>query len=419
MTAAWASLGEVIGSGAGFRVARAAVLLLILALPLEAVTAVRETALIGGTALLASHLWLSGQREFRSTVLFWPLAVYVAVAALSIITAVDWSYSLKELRAEVLKGLMAFYLGVHFVRQEEHLVQAWAAVVVGAGIMGLMGLILFAQAGGSFLHHYVRAGSLHNGYGGFGTYLSLVWPFLLLAPMFWRGARWRWAAVAAAVLALICAYLTFSRATWVALMVETVLVATMLSRRRLRIALVAAALGVLLGAALLTVPGSRHGERWQRLWDDPSKVGGTAGDLLSLWRHSWGYIKEHPFTGIGLGRHSFSQAFPEFRRTHQPLLWHAHNMFVEAALQMGVQGLIALVVVLAVLVAALWPHAPPATGDGVGLFTAATAAMVVGFAVRNLSDDFFVDDTGIMFWLLAGLAMGGRWLTKSGRARPK
>jgi hypothetical protein len=48
------------------------------------------------------------------------------------------------------------------------------------------------------------------------------------------------------------------------------------------------------------------------------------------------------------------------------------------------------------------------------LFGVAAAVMVVGFSVRNLADDFFVDDTGLMLWLLAGLALGGRWI-----GRPK
>jgi O-antigen ligase len=143
-------------------------------------------------------------------------------------------------------------------------------------------------------------------------------------------------------------------------------------------------------------------------------VGGTAGDLISAWRHSFAEIAEHPFTGIGLGRHSFSKAYPEFRARHQPLLWHSHNMFVELALQLGVQGVIAIIWAFAALVAALWPHAPPARRDAAGLFGVAAAVMVVGFSVRNLADDFFVDDTGLMLWLLAGLALGGRWI-----GRPK
>jgi hypothetical protein len=62
------------------------------------------------------------------------------------------------------------------------------------------------------------------------------------------------------------------------------------------------------------------------------------------------------------------------------------------------------------LIALLWPRSPPGRGDSLRLFGAATAIMVIGFAVRNFFDDFFVDDSSQLLWLLAGLALGGRAL---------
>jgi O-antigen ligase len=401
--------------GLFLRLARVFLLLLILTLPLEAITAVREMALVGAALFLAVHLWLTGESRFRPTVLVWPLALYVASAAFSLLTAVDAGYSLGELRAEVLKGLIAFYLGVHFVREEEHLAQAWGGLLATAAVMAVFGVALFWQAGGSLLTHYVRAGSLHSGYGTFATFLVTVWPFVLLAPRQWPGARLRPLWIGLIALCAFSGYLTFSRAAWVAMLVELGLLAVLLSRRRLLTGVGFGAAGVCLVAALLVlVPGARHGERWQQLWENPAQVGGTAGDLIAAWRHSLGEIADHPFRGIGLGRHSFSKAYPDFRARHQPLLWHAHNMFIELALQIGVQGLFAILWAFAALVAVLWPHAPPRRGDAAGLFGLATAVMVVGFSVRNLADDFFVDDSALLFWLLAGLALGGRWLGRRG-----
>jgi O-antigen ligase len=171
-----------------------------------------------------------------------------------------------------------------------------------------------------------------------------------------------------------------------------------------------------LAAGLTALPGATHGERWSKLWERPEEVGGTAGDLMALWRHSLREIAKHPFTGIGLGRHSFSLAYPEFRATHQPLLWHAHNMFLDIGLQLGLQGLLALLAIMTVLVTTLWPRAALTSGDDVRIFGAAVAVMVVGFCVRNLADDFFVKDSALLFWLLAGLALGaGCWRKESAK----
>jgi O-antigen ligase len=403
-------------AGVLYRLARLFALSLVFILPLEAITAAREIAVVGMVLFLALFFWARQSFSFRATVLFWPLFFYVACTVFSLFTAVDMAYTLKELRAEVLKGLLIFYAGVHLILDEENLKQFWGVILVGLAVMTTAGVVLFFHEGGSLLNHAVRAGSLHSGYGTLGTYLVLVWPFLLLAPLLWNStwAKGAWLLLTGATALL--AYATYNRAAWLAMLLQAALCLVMLARRRLRMSLIVFAAGVLAASLLFVAPGSRHGERWSMLLKDPLKTGGTAGDLLAAWRHSWRQLKNDPFRGIGLGRHSFSKAYPEFRRTHQPLLWHAHNTFVDLALQLGVQGLIAILLIMAVLVWALWPHSPPGTGQAAPAFAAAAAATVIGFCVRNLFDDFFVDDTGMMFWLLVGLALGGREL--AGR-RPK
>lgn len=393
-----------------FRMARLCLLVLLVVMPMEAITASREIALVGAALMMGLHLWLSPDRRFRATPLLVPLALYAAMATLSLFTAVDFHYTLKELRAEVLKGTVMYYTAVHFVFHERHLAQCWRALLFGAAVMGVAALVLFSTYGGSPFEPFVRAGSLHNGYGAYGTYLVEIWPFVLLAPLALPQPKWRLVWLALIALTAVAAYLTFSRACWIALTLELGLVILVLGRHRLRNAGLVAVVCLGILAGLFLAPGSRHGETWHKLLDDPSEVGGTAGDLLTLWRFSFHKIMEEPFKGIGLGRHSFSKAFRKFRQAHQPLLWHAHNMFADLGLQLGVQGLVAIVAVMITLMVTLWPHAPPAKGDLPRLMMAATSIMVVGFCVRNFFDDFFVDDTGLLFWLLSGLAMGARYL---------
>ncbi|RJX33147.1 MAG: hypothetical protein C4525_09505 [Desulfarculus sp.] len=393
-----------------YRLARISLLVMLVILPLEAITALREIAMMAAALFLGLHFWARGQFRFRATVLVWPLAFYAATTVISLFTAVDFAYSLKELRAEVLKGVIIFYTAVHFVEDEEQLAQAWGALLLGLAALAVAGLILFVHQGGSLFNYAVRAGSLHSGYGTLGTYLVMVWPYLLLARRAWPRRLWRWPWAGLAAASALLAYATYNRAAWLALVVETGLCLLFLSRRRLRTAILLAAACLAALAVLFLAPGARHGEEWSLLLKDPLKTGGTAGDLLSAWRYSLRRLQENPFKGIGLGRHSFSKAYPDFRRTHQPLLWHAHNTFVDLALQLGVQGLAAIVLIMVVLTAALWPRSPPAAGEISAAFMAATAVMVVGFCLRNLFDDFFVDDTGMLFWLLSGLALGAKGL---------
>ncbi|BEQ15192.1 O-antigen ligase family protein [Desulfoferula mesophila] len=396
-----------------YRMARLFALSLVFILPLESITAAREMAMVGMLLFLVLFLWARGGDRFRATVLFWPLLFYVAVTVFSLFTAVDMDYSLKELRSEVLRGLLFFYAGVHLIQEADNLKQFWGVILAGLAVMTSAGLFIFFNEGGSLFNHAVRAGSLHSGYGTLGTYLVLVWPYLLLAPLLWtgRGPRWLWAALLLAT--ILMAYVTYNRAAWLAMLLQAAMCLVMLTSHRLRTLLLVGLAALLAVGVMFMAPGSRHGESWDRLVSNPLKTGGTAGDLLTLWAYSYKQVKKDPFRGIGLGRHSFSKAYPKFRATHQPLLWHAHNTFVDLTLQLGVQGLVAILLIMGVLLWALWPNSPPRAGQEVQAFAAATAALVAGFCLRNLFDDFFVDDTGMMFWLLTGLALGGRALLRS------
>lgn len=393
-----------------FRLGRLFLLVLIVIIPMEAITAAREIGLVGSALFLGLNLALDPERRPRATPLWLPLGLYAISAVISLFTAVDFHYTLKELRTEVLKGVVMYYAAAHFVYEVRHLRQVWSAIMVGSGVMAVAAIYLFHTYGGSPLEPFVRAGSLHSGYGSYGTYMVEVWPYLLLFGLALGPRRWGWLWAGLALINAAGAYLTFSRAVWLAMVTQMGLCILVVTHHRLRNAcLVAVACLLVLGVLFLS-PGSRHGERWHQLLENPEAVGGTAGDLMAVWKFSAQELIRDPWKGIGLGRHSFSKAYPEFRRTHQPLLWHAHNTFVDLALQLGLQGLLAILAVMATLVACLWPRSPPAKGDTLGLWQAATAIMVVGFCIRNLFDDFFVDDTGLFFWLLTGLAMGSRAL---------
>lgn len=391
-----------------FRTARVFLLLLIIVLPMAAITATREVAMACFALFLAISWWARYGFTFRKTVVFLPLIFYAFCAVFSLISAVDFNYSLSEVRSEIIKPLVIFYSGVHFIERPEHLRQAYAGILICAAFMVVCGVLLFFYNGGSLFSYQLRAGSLHNGYGTFSTFLVTVWPFILLSTLVFPKPNLQKPLWALTGFTALAGYITFSRACWVSMLVELWLIWVVTSKKRSR-ALLAGVAVVLIGVSILSMlPGSRHGEQWDELMDRPREVGGTTGDLLLVWNHTLGEIAKHPFTGIGLGRHSFSKAYPDFRDENQPLLWHAHNMFLDIGIQTGVQGLLALLWFLSALVYYCWPRAPLKPKQIWPVFSAATAIMIAGFCLRNMTDDFFADDSALMVFLLAGLAMGAR-----------
>ena len=392
--------------------------LFLFALPLAYITAVREILLGAAVFFWLAAMVIQRRVLIGRTPLDLPLAGLVAVAVLSLVWAVNPAYTFKEIRGELLKGLLVFYLAVYAGRSAERLQPTWLVLLIGNLLLVLYAFWDFGQSGGDWSDYYIRARSLHSGYGSFGTYLVTVLPYLLVLMVFPLG---KWARVGLAVLLagnFVGLYITFGRAMWLAAGLEVVLLGWLLNQRKVLLVLL-----VVGGIAILALPRTVwfHGERLPvGAGGAVPAVGGTAGDLVDIWKLAVRHIQDNPFQGIGFGRHSFSEAFTDFRRQHQPLLWHAHNTLLNITFQTGIQGLLVLLWVLGVLVKqTLRP--PPQTGVSLNeLFILATGVMVIGFFVRNFFDDFFVDDNALLFWFLTGTAFGVRAAgTREGAIPPK
>ena len=135
------------------------------------------------------------------------------------------------------------------------------------------------------------------------------------------------------------------------------------------------------------------------------EIGGTGGDLIEIWKLAFHFFPERPFQGIGYGRNSFSEAFPHFRASHQPLLWHAHNTFLNIAFQTGIQGLLAFLWLIGVILVQTFRRGKNGPTSWSGLLNQAVWVMVIGFFIRNCFDDMYVEDSLLLFWFLVGAAL--------------
>ena len=151
------------------------------------------------------------------------------------------------------------------------------------------------------------------------------------------------------------------------------------------------------------------------LWHDAtmtqgsSAPGGKIETVDARWaaaRFSLERIVETPFQMIGFGRRSFVKKYPDFYLRYKGvLIWHAHNTFLDIALQTGVQGLFIFLFMLYKFLRTFYTGARQGEEPVPRFFLLASFWMVIVFFVRNLSDDFFVDDSALLFWLLAGAAV--------------
>jgi len=124
---------------------------------------------------------------------------------------------------------------------------------------------------------------------------------------------------------------------------------------------------------------------------------------LQLWDRTLTLIGERPWIGYGFGKSILAEELKSESR--DPLLSHAHNVFMSQWLQTGAIGLAVFVALLAALVAryARFVRSPD---DAVALLGVIGITLVAGFVVKNLTDDFLIRATGKEFWVLNAALLG-------------
>lgn len=369
--------------------------------------ALRLVLLLGGAGL-ALVIVVRERHAVRALPPLWlAFALWAAWAWLSLAWAVEPERALKELRNEIVYAALAFWMCYVAAQARE-------ARRVLAPVVALSAVLLCAVALYDFPQ--VRTGERwHGGAGNLSTIILMLLPCAAMAA--WYGYRTgrRGVPVAGlgiAILLLAGAYTTLNRTVWFGIALEFLLMGALLAWRgkasigpRTRIAAAGAAIALLAGAALISshILNERE-DRGVALGDDPR---------LQLWPEVLEHIKEHPLTGYGFGRGSLRA--PLHAEFNNPLLWHAHNLFLDTALQLGIPGLALLLVLLAATLRAGWrmARAPDDLAAACGI---AVIALVAGMVLRNMTDMLWVRHNALVYWAVLGVlfAWGERPVPRAG-----
>ncbi len=254
----------------------------------------------------------------------------------------------------------------------------------------------------------VLPGTAMLGNNGVGTTLaaSAVIALSLLVSRAW-GRPWLLAAAVAVLLAGLVA--TWSRGAWISTAAGVVTLLAVGVDRRVRIALgLLILLLVSLGAVLLP--------RWPELYAEVRSIGSLEANKnrIAIWQAVPKMVRDHPLVGTGFG--TFASAYPRYRLPYARDLTppFAHNLLLNAAVETGVLGLVAIVALCAAGLASSWrwvmrtPHGSPER-------TAAAAvlpALVTLLATQMVDGTFMYVHVSFGFFALLALgAVGDRSLS--------
>lgn len=146
---------------------------------------------------------------------------------------------------------------------------------------------------------------------------------------------------------------------------------------------------------------------------DPTVLEAFVGEMTLTARVEIGSralyaIQDFAFTGCGLGsfREVVHMLYPLFLLGPTYDIAHAHNIFLQTALDLGIPGLVAYLALLGIALASCWQRArvggPFTKALGLGLLSG-----LVGLHVYGLTDALALGSKpGLAFWMALGLVAG-------------
>jgi hypothetical protein len=367
-----------------------------LLLPLYAVVAVAALA-------LAWQLYGDDERPRELGPLAWPLAAFVGWEGLSLL----WSEDVRQGAIELLFFVLPFgLLAVALARLPWS--RAWVlALYVQLALMGLIfaviGIVQY-ETRNIFWNPKVRVDNAYAPNGWFYRVNSVFYDpsiygrFLVVAILAGLVVVLRrrrdplWAVAAILTIGITWAGLlpSFSQSSFVALLAAVVVAAVVVWRRR-SLFLVAAAIGILVGATVAS-PAVRHKASLSHITSGRSTL---VGKGLRIAAH-------HPVLGVGVGgfKHAYGQL--AHLRGKEPKAAASHTTPVTVVAETGVPGLLLL---LWLVVAALATAFRRLQGGFDGAARLAFGLALVAILVHCLFYNALFEDPS--FWALLSLAVVG------------
>lgn len=404
--------------------------------------------------LLLPVLWFMrwrGQGHFvPATPADWPLFGLLLMVLVSLYATFDISFSFGKI-AGLVYGVAVFYGVVAYARQSHR--HLWRAVFVflllglGLVVLGLLGTqwtrkfavlqpvlaVLPAQVLANF---GASAGFNPNQIAGVLLFVAPL-AFLLAGLVMIRGrVLWRQVRPYQAILIILFVmgmavttggllFLTQSRGGLLGLGVGVLFMIFAAIWYKNRTLLLILLLVLVIGLGIFMASGP-----WEQAVDlifaqtgldpDSSQINTLTG-RVEIWSRALYGIQDFPFTGMGMNnfRRVVPILYPLFTISPDVDIAHAHNHLLQAALDLGLPGLVAYLALWLLLALLLWQSWRQAQSLWLRELALGMAGSLLAHFVYGMLDAVALGaKPGFVFWYLAGLVVSLREVVRKSAAEP-
>jgi len=135
-------------------------------------------------------------------------------------------------------------------------------------------------------------------------------------------------------------------------------------------------------------------------------VTGTAAGRFEVWQRALYMIQDFPYTGIGLNMFPYvgDVMYPYFLLGPDAKVPHAHNNFLQVAIDLGIPGLVAYLALLITFCLCAWRVYQGSRSRSTRLLSAGLFSGMLAHQVYGLTDAITLGaKPGFIFWIMLGL----------------
>jgi hypothetical protein len=354
--------------------------------------------------LLTIALYIAGHWQMRSwqpvrTGLEIPAALLLLAGLIAIVVSPDHVGAIGFYRAYFIEPIALFYVAVDLLRKPGDVRTVITAFAIGTTIFAILNMGAWAIALAT--HKDIDLGNAPEAlYTSPNSVALFMEPAVALAAgfvLYSDNRRDRIAALVWLAFVLFSLIATLSRGGLLTLVILGLVAVITMHRQRLKLALLGG--GFIGGIGLLQIPFVA-----KRLYKqfDPSYPYNTFEGRLQIWSDTLHMLRDHPIFGAGLRAYAIVMRPYVTTPKHLPELY-PHNIFLAMWVELGLLGLAAFVILLALLLWRGWSSYAKAEGLARPLLWG-TSASFIAIAVHGMFDTpYFNNDLAVEFWFLAAL----------------